>query len=199
MAVIGVNRQELVNYASTTEENCRTIIEELDAMITDCANVPYWGGNAEKFKTDATTAAVTMGEEITRGTKTFIGAVNGQTSAISKSLGGVDMSIDVAVRKPTMPSIPKSNADESGADTSALSTLQDQINTHSTNINTAATAIDTSLRTQTPNWVGNSKETAVGASGKFLTTVLSSVEKAKTTITGFINDQTTAVTAADAT
>lgn len=197
MTLIGVNKAELVTYASSAETTFGTLTTTLDALVSDCVSVNYWGENAFQFKTKASGAAVTMGTEIGAALKKFIGQVNSQTSAISKSLGGVDMSIDIAVKAVQQPQIPTSNAGESGADTAQLDALQETVNGHCSTIVGLVEAHQTALKA-TPNWVGNSKEAALRACSTFTSTVNTSVDTNLKKITGFITEQKTSVTTADA-
>jgi hypothetical protein len=196
MTVIGVSRGQIITYASEAEEQFGRLRTALDSLVNDSVNVNYWGENAQGFKTNVGQAAVTMSEEIGKALRTFLGQVNAQTSAIARSLGGGDMSVDIAVPTVSLPAIPTADGDTQGVDTSALDGLQDAVNTHRDTINTAISEHQAALG-RTTEWVGDSKVAAQTACQTFTTNVTSSVQTGIAKITGFITEQNAAAAAAD--
>ena len=137
-----------------------------------------------------------MATQIGTAMKTFMGAVNSATSAISRSLGGVDMSIDLKV--PTFPEkpVPAAVSGEQGADTEQLGGLQDTINAHCKAILGQVTENQTALG-RTTQWVGNAKDVATSACATFTTTVNDAVTAGLAKMTQYVSEQQQAVTTAD--
>lgn len=196
MTVIGVSRGQIITYASEAEEQFGLLRTALDSLIQDSVNVNYWGENAQGFKTNVGQAAVTMSEEIGKALRTFLGQVNAQTSAIARSLGGGDMSVDIAVPTVSLPAIPTADGDTQGVDTSALDGLQDSVNAHRDSINNAISEHQSALG-RTTEWVGDSKVAAQQACQTFTNNVTTSVQTGIAKITSFITEQNTAAAAAD--
>jgi hypothetical protein len=197
MTLIGVNKGQITTYASAAETQFGAINNSLKNLMADCVNVEYWGENAGTFKKQVGVAAQTMAQEIGASMKRFITAVNSATSAIARSLGGVDMSIDLTVPSfETLPA-PTSSPDDSGANTEALTTLRSTVDSHRDAIVSAVDEHQAALN-RTPNWTGNAKDVAVAACQAFTSSVNTSVATGIKTINTYIEEQTTATTTADA-
>lgn len=198
---IGTNPQQVRDYATAAESELGNISTALKELLDACVTVPYWGTNGRDFKTKTATSATDMSDAIWKAVDRFTQTVNAANKAIAKSLGG-DVTID-GVKKPPVdvPTIgttgPEGQTGE-GLYPTAMTDLQETVNGKRDKIIQATTAHQTALTAKTPEWVGNQKETAVGA----CTAMTSAINSAVTTGFGEINAaiaaQHQATTAADA-
>lgn len=199
--VISTNAKQIRDYATAAETELGSMSNALTQLVDACATVPFWGANGVAFKTKTATAASDMSQSIWTAIDKFTKAVNDANKAIAKTLGG-DVSID-GVPKPTV-SIPSiSNVGPAGEEgeglyPSAMDDLQTTVNAKRDMITTAATNHQTALTARTPNWMGNQKDTAVGACAAFTTSVTTAVTQGFKAINDAIAQQNAATASADA-
>lgn len=196
MPEIGVYAPELVTYASAAEECFGKVSSTLDTLVSDCVGVNYTGENATAFKRNVGNAARDMGLQINSAMTKFTAAIGGATSAIAKSLGGLDVTVDFVPKQITEVAVADAVVGAQKADTDALTTLQDTINGHCKTILSLVGEHQAALG-RTPSWTGAAKETATAACTNLTTNVSDAVTAGLTKMTTFIAEQNTAVIGAD--
>jgi hypothetical protein len=199
--IISTNAANIQAYASRAEEELGNISAALTDLVTECTSVAYWGQNGRDFKAKTGASAVRMSSAINTSMKAFIGQVNDANDAIAKTLGS-SVTID-GVATPTL-ELPKVSETGPNGETgegiypAAMETLQSTVNDLCRRINTAATAHENALTSQTPEWQGDKKGDAVRACRTFTDSVTSAVSTGLGEITNAIAAQKAATEGADA-
>lgn len=196
MPQIGVNAPELVTYASAAEECFGSVGSTLGTLVNDCIAVDYSGENAAAFKRNVANAARDMGGQINTAMVKFTGDIAGATTAIAKSLGGLDVTVDFVPKPLPEVTVADATAGEQRADTDALSTLQETIQGHCKTILGHVSEHQSALG-RTPSWVGAAKDTATSCCATLTTSVNDAVTAGLAKMTTFIAEQNTAVIGAD--
>lgn len=198
---IGTNAQQVRDYANSAEMELGNISTALSELLDACVTVPYWGNNGRDFKTKTATSATEMSDSIWKAVDKFTQTVNAANQAIARTLGG-DVTIDgltkPSTQVPTIGTTGPAGETGEGLYPTALTDLQDKVNTQRDKIIQATAAHQTALTSKTPEWVGNQKDTAVGACGAMTEAINTAVTTGFGEINAAIAAQHEATTAADA-
>lgn len=160
MTVIRVNPGSILAYADSANAIFDSVRSSLDALVAEAVGVNYKGENAVEFKTECGRMAVDFANALNADIQAIASAVSASTSAISASLGGQPVTLDVNVQPFEMPAVPASDGSVE-LDTSGLSALSDSAASHFESI--GENVADHLASLQATDWEGGAKDNAVSA------------------------------------
>lgn len=194
MSIIRVNPDSVRAYGRTASGQFEQMRAALERLTHDVVAVRYFGPNATAFKTAAGTMAVEFANALITDLNGIAEAVRASTSSISASLGGAGVDIVFDGSPVAMPDVPAAT-DVVDIDTSALEALRPVVTQH---FATLQAALSEHLRAlQSTDWEGTAKLGAVDAVTTFTNSGRTKAEDAQRNLHQAIDDQISAVLAAD--
>lgn len=193
MTLIRVNPASVRGYGTQAQSEFEAISNALSRLTNDVVGVRYFGPNAVSFKTECGRLAVDFGRRIHTSMAQMSEAVRRSTSNIAASLGGQPIVIQLDDRPITAPS--PTVVDYVDVDTAALEATMPVVASHFTAIRSHLDRNASALRAT--DWLGNAKESAVGAVTQLSAAARLNCDEAEQVLTSFIQRQVDAVLVAD--
>ncbi len=193
MTLIRVNPESVRSYGAQAQTEFEGISTSLTRLTNDVVGVRYFGPNAVAFKTECGRLAVDFGRRLHTSMAQMSDAVRRSTSNIAASLGGQPIVIqldDHAITAPT-PQV----VDYVDVDTAALEAVMPVVGSHFTAIRSHLDRNSAAL--QATDWLGNAKESAVGAVTQLTAAARANCDEAEQSLTAFIQRQVDSVLLAD--
>lgn len=193
MTVIRVDPASVRGYGTQAQGIFDTMHGELVQLVNNVVAVRFFGPNAVAFKTDCGTVAADFANKLNADMGAMADAVRTSTSNIAASLGGTPITIQLDSKAITPPS--PETVDFVDVDTGALEALIPVVTGHFSALREGLK--DNLARLQATDWEGNAKIAAVDAVTGFTTSAQAKCDGAEQSVTGYIQRQIEAVTAAD--
>lgn len=193
MTLVRVNPDSVRSYGAQAQHEFEGISTSLTRLTNDVVGVRYYGPNAVSFTTECGRLAVDFGRRLHSSMAQMAEAVRRSTSNIAASLGGQPIVIQLDDRPITAPS--PEVVDYVDVDTAALEALVPVVSTHFTAIRSHLDRNSSALRAT--DWLGNAKESAVGAVTQLTAAARSNCDEAEQTLTTFVRRQIDSVLLAD--
>ncbi len=193
MTVVRVDPASVRSYGTQAQGIFDTMHGELVSLVNDVVAVRFFGPNAVAFKTDCGKVAADFANKLNADMGAMADAVRTSTSNIAASLGGTPITIQLDSKAITPPS--PETVDYVDVDTSALEALIPVVTQRFTALRTGLK--DNLGKLQATDWEGNAKIAAVDSVSGFTTSAQAKCDSAEQSVTGFIQRQIEAVTAAD--
>lgn len=195
MTVIRVNPASIQQYGGIAQEKFTAIRTELERLVTECAEVHYFGPNAVQFKTHCGQLAAEFASQAVQKMGAIADVVRTATSNITASLGGTAIVISIDGSSVPVPSV--AAVDYVDVDTSALEGLLPKVAASFTNIDQF---FDEHLQALvSTDWLGNAKDETVSAVRGFTGSAKSVSADSRQKITTLLQTQIEAVVQADRT
>ena len=194
MSVIRVNPESIKEYERSAQAQFEQVRAALQALTAEVVGVRYFGPNAYNFKVQTGELAAQFSQGLLNDVQQIAQAVSQATSNISNALGGRPVSISVDGSPVPVPAV-EAGGDVVDIDTSALDALKPRVTSHFANIESLLQQhLD---RLQATDWQGQAKVGAVDAAAGFTRSAQTRVQDARQSIEGAIDQQISAVLAAD--
>ncbi|HWL45025.1 MAG TPA: hypothetical protein VNQ73_18925 [Ilumatobacter sp.] len=196
MAVKRINPASIKKYGDTATEQFKSIHTNLESLVTKCATVHYRGTNATEFKTKASDLAAQYATDTQKNMNAIAEAVQMLTTALSKSMGGVSVTVSLprasAIQRPSI----TREAQVEELDTTALETLIPDVQSLFSKIEGT---FDAHLRAFSgTDWQSDTKNKSEAEIRKFTTDAKQVANESQQAIVKYVRSQIDAVKAADA-
>jgi hypothetical protein len=193
--IIKVDRTSIKKYGELAVEQFAKINARLQNLVADMTTVHYYGSNAYEFKTKGGDMAVQYAEALNKDMRAISEAVQGATTAISKSMGGQVVTLPAPSGSGvTRPAVQKGDGTEE-VNPDALTELTQSVTKWFTAIDNL---LDAHLKhLQGTVWEGKAKNQAVTAVRKFTKNAKDTSDEAQKSITTYIREQVDAARSAD--
>lgn len=192
-----VNPDEVRAYGTRINSRVDEMFLEMNTLCSDVVNVDYWGANAFSLKTQAGEQAAQFSKSLATDINALKENVANRTSAISGSLGGQPVTIDLSDNTVNAVS-PKPDDGTQIANPTALTDLIGTIGTRFENLGTAIDGLKALPANDRAGWMGKARNLTEEYVNGWVSSARGKCEEARTALTDVIDKQNQAVIAADA-
>lgn len=183
---IRVNPPSVQNFGRQAQELFGQIRIELEGLVNDAVAVPYYGPNAESFKTECGQLGTSFAHALTADLRSIADIVQTVTTNIAHSLGGAPIVIEFNGGQISPPAVPTGDG-SLGINTAALESFK---NAGEARLRRVSELLNTNLANlRSTDWTGNAKEQAVGGVGDYTGKANSKVEETRTALVNAVDEQ----------
>ena len=194
MSVKRINPPEIRAYGTFLNGKIDSIFTTMNALCNAVVEVQYYGANAFKFKTQASTAANDMATKLQTASIALAANISAATTRVGGTLGGESITIDLADNKLTLPT-PQPDAGIQEVDPAALSGLTTTVTDQFTQLLEAVNSLGPRL--EQTDWKGDARDGTLAAVQGFAKTAATTIETTQTSINDAIKTQVDLVNEAD--